>query len=400
MRTHLLAAASVAAVAAACAAGDWTQFRGPDGDGVSHEKNLPRSWGKDEGLRYKAELVGRGLSNPVIAGGKVYVTAASAYREKRLHVLCLDEKTGKKLWERQFAATGSTACHPVSTMAAPTPVTDGKAVYALWATGDVAAIDADGGLLWYRSLVGDYPEITNQVGMASSPILVGGVLCVPMDNAGDSFAAGLDARTGKNLWKVKRDKSINWVTPLAIEYGGKPAVLYQGANGATAYDARTGAAVWTYKGETTTIPSPVRGKDGVLFLTGGKVTAVRPSAAAKDDKPLWTAKLIEREYASPVYHEGKLYGLTKSALICLDAVEGTELWRSKVDGNFDGSPVIADGHLYAVTRSGRTYVADLAAKGKVVARNELDDTIQATPAFANGCLFLRSDKYLYCIEKK
>jgi len=287
-------------------------------------------------------------------------------------------------------------------MASPTPVTDGKAVYALFATGDLAAIDRDGNLLWYRSLVGDYPKISNQVGMASSPILAGDVLCVPMDNEGDSFAAGIDKKTGKNVWKVKRDRSINWVTPLAFDYGGKAAVLYQNDKGAWAYDAKTGDELWGHKASTTTIPSPVKG-DGVLFLTtGGDVIAVKPSPTEKDAKPLWSAKLLGGEYATPVYHDGRLYGVTAAAVICLDAKKGEELWRLRVDGKFDGSPVIANGHLYATNRKGRTYVVSLAGKGKVVARNEIDDTILATPAIANGCIYLRSDKYLYCVgaEKK
>jgi outer membrane protein assembly factor BamB len=108
--------------------------------------------------------------------------------------------------------------------------------------------------------------------------------------------------------------------------------------------------------------------------------------------------LLAGEFASPVYHDGKLYGLTSRALICLDAKkDGEELWRVGVDGKFDGSPVLAGGKLYAVTRKGRTYVFDLADKGKILARNEIEDTIQATPAIANGCIYLRSDKHLYCV---
>ena len=103
--------------------------------------------------------------------------------------------TGKQLWERQFAATGRTARHPKTCMAANTPVTDGENVYALFGTGDIAALDHNGNLLWYRSLVGDYPMITNQVGMAASPVVYKDVLLVPMENVGDSFATGLDRRS-------------------------------------------------------------------------------------------------------------------------------------------------------------------------------------------------------------
>src|SRR5215471_9344166 len=147
-------------------AGDWPQFRGPNGSGISEEKGLPIEWGKDKNIRWKAPLPGQGHSNPVIAGGKVFVTASSGFQESRLHVLCLDQASGKQRWHRQFRATGSTLCHAKSNMAAPSPVTDGKAVYALFATGDLVALDAEGNLLWYRSLARDYPTLANNVGMA------------------------------------------------------------------------------------------------------------------------------------------------------------------------------------------------------------------------------------------
>src|SRR5262245_40163091 len=111
--------------------GDWPQFRGPNGSGVSQETGLPTEWGKERNIRWKAPLPGRGNANPVIADGKVFVTASSGFRENRLHVLCLDQSSGRQLWHRQFQATGSTHCHPKNNMAAPTPVTDGKVVYAL-----------------------------------------------------------------------------------------------------------------------------------------------------------------------------------------------------------------------------------------------------------------------------
>ena len=99
-------------------------------------------------------------------------------------------------------------------MAAPTPVTDGARVFALFAICDLAAFDRDGRLLWYRSLAGDYPTIGNNVGMAASPVLYGDSLFVAMENVGESFAAALDARTGRNVWKHARSAKINWTTPF------------------------------------------------------------------------------------------------------------------------------------------------------------------------------------------
>jgi outer membrane protein assembly factor BamB len=397
---RLLAALALLGLATLAGAGDWTGFRGPGGSAVSQEKDLPIKWSRTEGIRYKVELPGRGLSNPVIANGRVYLTAASGYRERRLHVLCFEEATGKKLWERQFTSTGNTACNPSTNMAAPTPVSDGKAVYALFATGDLAAIDAEGTLLWYRSLVGDYPNLTNQVGMATSPVLSGNVLLLALDNAGDSFAAGLDKRTGKNLWKVKRPREINWVTPLVFSSAGKPAALFVTPAGATAFEPETGKVRWRYEPRgLSSIPSPAQG-EGLIFVPGGQVHALKPGDDGSTPEVVWKAGNITGGFASPVYHKGRLYGLTQVTVNCVNTSDGKEVWKQRADGPFWGSPVIAGDKLYAVNTKGRTFVVQLGEKPKLLARNDLDDTIHATPAVANGCIYLRSDKYLYCIGPK
>ncbi len=182
----------------------------------------------------------------VVAANKVYITCSSGTRDDRLHVLCFDVTTGKQLWHRQLQGTGGTACHPKTCMAANTPAADETGVYALFATGDLVAFDADGTLRWYRSLVGDYPTITNQVGMASSPVLVKDRLIVPMDNSGDSFIAAVDTKYGKNVWKVERPRDINWVTPLVREVSGRTEVLFAGLcrTHLIAYDAANGDKRW------------------------------------------------------------------------------------------------------------------------------------------------------------
>src|SRR5262249_19760515 len=158
----------LAALLPAAGAGEWRQFRGPNGSGAADDKGLPARLGPAENLRWKADLPGRGLSRPGIVKDRVFVTAGSGHRPTPLPVLCFRASDGAKLWERQLAATGNTNCHEKTSMAAPTPASDGRAVYALFACGDLAAFDLDGNLLWYRSLVGDHPDITNQVGMAAS----------------------------------------------------------------------------------------------------------------------------------------------------------------------------------------------------------------------------------------
>lgn len=395
----------VGLLALVSAAADWPAFRGKDGSAITPEADLPVKWGKEEGLRYKVPLPGRGLSNPVIAAGRVYVTACSGYRHRRLHVLCFDETTGKKVWERQFEATGNTACHPTTNMAAPTPVTDGEAVYALFATGDLIALDRSGVLLWYRSLVGDYPDITNQVGMASSPTLAGDVLLVPMENAGDSFTAGIDKKTGVNLWRSKRTRETTWCSPVVVRQGDKTAVLFQTRSEATLVEPQTGKVLWKkaaseLEADLSAIQSPAVG-DGLVVLSAGELIALKPDLQGGEPKELWRGAPGGAGYASPVLHAGRVYRLSQVALLCFDAATGKELWRERITGPFDGSPVIAGNRLYAVNNKGRTTVIELGdKKGSVLARNDIDDTIQATPAIANGCIYLRSDKYLYCIGPK
>ena len=197
---------------------------------MSDETGLPTTWGPDENVRWKVDLPGRSVASPVVFGKKVFISAASGPKMDRLHALCLDADTGKVLWHRQFAATGSTACHPKSSMAAPTPCANADGVYFLFATADLAAFDLDGNLRWYRSLVTDYPDVSNQVGMASSPVLWKDFLIVPMDTVGDSFLAAVDTKYGKNVWKTERPKDINWVTPTLRDLGDKAEVIFSSAS--------------------------------------------------------------------------------------------------------------------------------------------------------------------------
>jgi outer membrane protein assembly factor BamB len=383
---------------AAAAAGDWPQFRGPGGTAVATDKGLPTTWTATENIRWKADLPGRGLSNPVIVGNKVYVTACTGWQQNRLHVLCFDVATGKQLWQRQFWATGNTGCHPKTCMAAPTPCADDKQVYALFATADLVCLDADGNLAWYRSLVGDYPTITNQVGMAASPVLYKDVLVVPMENAGESFVAGIDTKTGKNLWKVDRSRAINWTTPVVVPRGTDAEVVVQSGEGVAGHDLRTGKRNWVWEAKgTATTPSPTVADD-MLLVPSGDLVALRFSPADPMPEVAWKALKLRPGTASPVYHQGRVYTLNSAGVLnCADAAKGEILWQERLKGPFSGSLVLADGRVYAVNEGGTTFVVQVGDEPKLVGTNRLDATILATPAIADGALFLRSDQHLYCI---
>ncbi len=380
-------------------AGDWPQFRGPGGTGVSEEKGLPVKWSATENVRWKAELPGRGVSSPVISGGRIYVTAASGYRDRRLHILCFDASNGNKLWERQLVATGSTQCHPKTNMAAPTPVTDGRHVYTLFATGDLAAFNRDGDLLWYRALERDYPEITNQVGMAASPVLAGDTLLLPLENAGDSFALGVDVKTGRNRWKVSRRRDINWVTPTIMNFRGKTAALFQTAGEITAYDAANGEILWSYKGKDLgSVPSPAL-VDDLVIVPGTPSVALRVLSDGNTEV-VWKNRKMKAAYASPVVYKDRIYAMTDIGVSCFDAATGQEIWRERLGHGFSASPIIADGKLYVAKEEGDTSVVELGDQPKILANNDLKEPLLATPAISNGAIYLRTENHLYCIAAK
>jgi outer membrane protein assembly factor BamB len=384
---------------------DVPQFRGTGGSGVSTEKGLPIKWSAKENLRWKVELPGRGLSNPVISGDRIFLTACTGPEQKREHVLCLDLKTGKKLWERQLWATGTTLCHPMTCMAAPAPATDGEYVYALFATGDLVCYTKEGELVWYRSLVGDYPTIGNNVGMAVSPVLHKDALIVCLENIGESFAAGIDRRTGQNRWRVDRPRGINWVTPLLIKNGDHDEVLLQGSADLTAHEPATGKKRWSLTGYSfSSVATPVWA-DGKVFTSAAKFLAVQPATDSAKPVVAWESPKLRTGYCSPTYYEGRVYALNGDGILnCADAKTGKTIWTQRLetpDGEkYWASPLAAEGRLYLVSEKGTVTVLKLGNEPEVLAVNEMADTILASPVASDGAIFLRSDKYLYCVGAK
>jgi outer membrane protein assembly factor BamB len=324
--------------------------------------------------------------------------------QDRLHVLCFKQADGQRLWERQFWATGNTMCHPKTDMAAPTPVSDGERVYALFATGDVVALDAKGNLLWYRALARDYPTLGNNVGLAASPILWKDVLILPMDNPGESFVAGLDKWTGRNRWKVPRERGLNWVSPLLIHQAGRTELLLQGSASITAYNPQTGDKGWSCDFEgLSNIPTPAT--DGRLLLLPGSgpwFVALRPSEEKARPELVWKAKKLNHGFTSPVYYRNRVYNVTSANLVsCVNINDGNLVWQSqRLQGPFSASPVVADGKMYLVSEEGVTTVLQLGDKPTVLATNALKEPMLATPALAGGAIFLRSNAHLYCIAEK
>ncbi len=382
----------------ALAGADWRQFRGTDSTSVSTEKGLPAHFSAKENVAWKAPLPGTGPSGPIVVAGRVLVTAATGPHQERLHLLCFDAATGKRLWQRQLWATGSTVCNPFGGVAISTPASDGRRVFAFYSSNDLACFDLDGNLLWIRGLAYERPLTRNDVGMGSSPLVVGDTVVVQMEDQGASWAAGIVAATGETRWTVDREPAANWTTPTVLRAG--PAgdlVLLQSRSRLSAHDPHTGREVFSHDAGCSTISSNTVVGDRIYLPCGG-LTALRYDAAKNALEQLWQEHRLQPENASPVVHEGRVY-VMKSAgvVVCGDAASGKTLWQLRLRGPFWATPAIAGEHLYAVNHEGLVQVVRLGAQGTLAGTGQIDKGILASPAVADGAVYFRSNEHLWKI---
>lgn len=384
--------------AAPLTAADWLQFRGSDNRGVA-DAAPPTEFSATEKVAWKTPLPGSGVSGPIVIGDRVVVTASSGpVKQDRLHVLCFDAKSGKELWQRQFWATGRPYHHPTSANAAPTPASDGQRIFAFYSSNDLACLDLEGNLLWYRGLAHDWPKAGNDVGMASSPLVVGDTVVVQVENQGDSFAAGIDAATGETRWRVKRPAKANWVSPAALRgKDGKYVVLLQSGDGLTALDAKSGQQLWIYEVGASGIPSTTTTDDKILLPANG-LTVLEATAESTSPTLAWDSNKLSPGSASPVVDGENIYILSRAGiLVCADLESGDALWEVRLKGTFWATPIIASGHAYCANQDGQVFVVKLGEEPEIVTTAELGEGFYGTPAAAGKALFLRSGKHLWKI---
>ena len=402
MRRSMTLLALALTLSGAAHAADWLQFRGNNGDGIAPDSDLPLTWSEGDNIAWKSALPGRGLSGPIVVSDKVYVTSSSGFRQDRLHVHCFDAKSGKELWDRQFWATGNTMCHPKMAVATSHPASDGKRVFAFYSSNDLACLDLDGNLLWYRGLGWDNPNASNSLGMASSPIVVGDTLVVQVESDAEAFATGIDVATGLHRWKIQRPRAANWTSPSLLK-GKTPeldVVLLQSSKGIEAVDPHTGAVRWTFTDGASTIPSLSVSGDTAYIPSNGLV-AIKQADDGKSYKTVWQTAKLRPATASPLVYEGRIYtSNTAGALACADAATGDILWQLRVEGPFSGTPVAAGGHIYLFNEKGKAIVVKPGEKeGEIVGKIEHGEAILCTPAISNGGLYVRSDGHLWKISK-
>ncbi|NQV23325.1 MAG: PQQ-binding-like beta-propeller repeat protein [Rhodopirellula sp.] len=393
-------------VSSTCLTGaDWLQFRGNDVSGVSALSEIPATWSDTENIAWKIDLPGRGLSGAIVIGDQVVVTASSDFRQDRLHVLSFDRESGKKNWERQFWATGRTMTHPKMCVATPTPASDGQHIFAFFSSNDVICLDLAGNLQWLRGLTHDFPNASNSLGMASSPIVIGDTLIVQVENDAESFATGLDTANGKARWKKVRPKKANWTSPTLWQHGdSKPVALLQSSAGIEAVDSVSGETLWKFGNGASTIPSSVVAADSLLVPSNG-LTALRlsekPTDDAKSPEVLWNDNRLGPGTSSPIVVDGKVFVINRAGVLqAADVTTGSILWKVRLKGPFSATPVAAGKHLIFFNEEGGAQVVDISgAEGEIVGENSVGETILSTPAISDNEMFVRSDGHLWKIAK-
>jgi len=423
---------TILAISTSIRATDWPQWRGPFFNGSTDETNLPDSWDWTENVAWVSPLPGSSGATAIISNGKVFVTSM-VDRGPDFVALCFDAKDGEKLWE--YRVGSDSRRFPRNNMASPSPAADGKRVFFLYASGDLVGFDYDGNKLWARNIEAEYGNLALQFGYSSSPMLYDNKLYVIVIRRNkpyrppeaqeplDSFIIAIDPETGKNLWKQQRTTNAfdegmeTYSTPIPFVHNGRTTILNTGGDFVTAHDAETGKELWRFEywtrkvRDSRIIPSLVTG-DGLVFGTRhkhGGVFALRPGSADNSSQAsiVWEFDGPSPDCPTPLYYQNRLYVLngirSGKVVTCLDPKTGSQIWQGRIGGRgpWRASLTGADGKLYCINETGEIVV--LKAGGdefNILFETKTDETpIQSSISIANGHLFIRTAKNLYCIGK-
>lgn len=411
----------------------WPQWRGPLANGTAPRANPPVEWSERKNVRWKVELPGQGHSSPIVFGERVYVQAATAIgperppvfdsapgvhdsvpvtRTNRYLVLALSRHDGRVLWERvvreEWPHEGG---HETGSPVSNSPVTDGRSIYAFFGSRGLYCLDETGVVRWQKDL--GRMRTLHAHGEGSSPVLYGDTLVVNWDHEGDSFLYAFDRRTGKQLWRTPRDEKTSWSTPLVVEVEGKPQIIVSATRRVRGYDLATGASIWECAGLTdNVVSSPVYWKG--LVIAGNSYYAqamlgIRLAGARGDltgtTNLAWQIKRLTPYVSSPLLYDDTLYHVrhNQNVLVRLDPATGKFRGEPlRLEGIRDfifSSPVGAAGRLYFTGRDGTTVVLKHPGANDPLAVNHLEDSFSASAALVEGEIYLRGERFLYCIAE-
>ena len=407
-------------------ADNWERFRGPNGSGTSPDKNIPLTFGPAKNVLWKVELPGVGNSSPIIWGKHLFVHAAASDGKSR-SLLCLDTADGKIRWQKSIPGAAA-KIRPDSSLASSTPTTDGEAVYvSFWDGKDVhvAAYDFQGEKLWTKEL----GVFNSQHGSGASPILYQDKLILANDMDKDDFTTkvpnerpsmliALDKKTGRLAWESPRvAERACYSAPFLLQRPGqkKPELIVVSTTAVSGYSPDNGTKLWEAKGwqehavktPMRTVASPALVGDMLCVTSGGDAgrfavgLALPGAASGEAPKRIWENRKDFPYVPSPVAHGEHVYFVNDYGFAgCYEARTGKKLWFERLgDVGFHASPLVIDGKVYAANVSGDVFVFAADPTYRLLARNELGEVIRATPAVADGRLYIRGGTHLFCVGK-
>ena len=411
----------------------WGQWRGPLATGAAPKADPPVEWSETKNIRWKTKLPGLGHSSPVVWGSLVFVTTAEMTGAKKpftgvtpdgahnnmnplfdhqFAVMAIDRQTGAVVWRRTVATRQPhESTHESATWASNSPVTDGEHVLSFFGSNGLYCLDTGGRLLWSRDL-GDM-QVKHGHGEGASPLLHDETVVVNWDHEGASVIVALAKRTGEELWRQPRDEVTSWATPIVVTHDGQAQVVVSGTRRVRGYDLKTGAVIWEAGGLPGNIVASPVGADGMVFAAGSyekqTLLAIRLTGAKGEltgtQQIAWQKNRSTPYVPSPLLYDGWLYYLRhyQGVLSRVNAKTGDEPsgpFRLGAVFNIYSSPVAAAGRIYVTDRNGKTLVISNDAEPKALTLNKLDDRFSASAALVGDAIFLRGEKFLYCIGEK
>lgn len=422
MNTHWIkmttASVFLTLLVATLEAEDWPRFRGPTGQGISSEKDIPLTWSNTENIAWKTAIAGEGWSSPVISGDRVFITSTTDDGAS-CHVICVDRRSGKILWNTKVFDQEVKKKRKENSYATPTPATDGQRVYAVFSSGKMVAVDFDGTVAWTNHEVKFY----GHHGLAASPILYDDLVIMAYDGSSDgennkvgwkipwnqAVLLAVDKASGNVRWRGKRGPSrLGHVTPNVLRDNGADQIVSGAGDAVQGFDPVDGRRIWSIysKGEGVT-PSIVVG-DGLVFSCSGfeapTIRVIRAGGQGDITRShmAWEQTKGVPSLASMLYVKPFIYSVTDQGIVtCFRAATGEIVWQERIGGKHVSSPIYADGKIYFLTEAeGESVVIQSGPALKILARNRLDEMCKASMAVSQGNLFIRSERHLFCIGKR
>lgn len=410
-------------LASAAHAENWPQWRGAKFDGVSSEMNLPVKWSKTEGVAWRLPLPGPAQSTPVIWGDRIFLTSID---KDDLLLMCVDT-AGKEEWRQTVGSGNKWARGDEGNSAAPSPSTDGKHVWVSMGTGVLGCYTVEGKEVWKVHLPDRYGKLSIAFGMTSTPVLDNGKLYVQLihgegkPETREAMVVAIDAASGTEIWKQQRltgashENEHSYASPTLYRDKNLEYILTHGGDYVIAHNLKDGSEIWRcclnpqgpkYHPTLRFVSSPlaVPGMIVVPSAKGGPVFAIKPEAMGdisdNDDAFLWKRMKGTPDVSSPLAIDGLTYLYPDGNVICLDSKTGEELYNKRPDdGVHRASPVYADGKLYLASRKGTVLVVKAGREFEVLSENVMGEVLGASPAIANGRIYLRTYDALYAIGK-